>query len=218
MTAPVPLPPTTDPSTNARSSPPWASATAVVERRPGTSLVVGLSLIVLLAVAVSLWVWNFNTAGTWKAATYEARGDRDAVQRDLADAASEIDTLQAASDDLQAKVSTLEGEAAAVAQEAADLEEQAAEIAEREAAVTKTEDQIAANTISEGVWTIGVDIEPGTYRTKESPYDCYWAIYTSGTNQDDIIQNDIVTGGIPTVTLGEGQDFETNRCGEWVKQ
>jgi len=217
MTEPVPLPATTGPSADVKNSTRWARATATVERRPGAFLVVGVSVIALFLIAVSFWASNFNSAETWKTATYEARADRDAVQSDLANAESEIETLQATSDDLEKKVSTLEGEAAAVAQQAADLEEQAAEVAEREAAVSKTEDQVAANTISEGIWTVGVDIEPGTYRTKESPYDCYWAIYTSGTNQDDIIQNEIVTGGIPTVTLSEGQDFETNGCGDWVK-
>ncbi|HEY4753429.1 MAG TPA: hypothetical protein VIH37_09100, partial [Candidatus Limnocylindrales bacterium] len=71
----------------------------------------------------------------------------------------------------------------------------------------------------EGMWTVGADIEPGTYRTKEPvTTDCYWAIYRSGTNGDDIIQNDIVTGGTPRVTLSAGQDFNTQRCGDWVKQ
>lgn len=217
MAVSVPLPPPADRSNDAASSPPWARAKSTVGRWPGAFLAAGVSLIALLVIAVSFWVSNFNSAESWKAATYEARSDRDVVQEDLTEAESEIQTLQATSDDLQGKVSTLEGEVAAVAQEAAELDEQAAEIAQREAAVSKTEDRIAANTISEGIWTVGVDIEPGTYRTKDSPYDCYWAIYTSGTNQEDIIQNDIVAGGIPTVTLTKGQDFETSRCGDWVK-
>jgi peptidoglycan hydrolase CwlO-like protein len=155
MTEPVPLPATTGPSADVKNSTRWARATATVERRPGAFLVVGVSVIALFLIAVSFWASNFNSAETWKTATYEARADRDAVQSDLANAESEIETLQATSDDLEKKVSTLEGEAAAVAQQAADLEEQAAEVAEREAAVSKTEDQIAANTISEGIWTVG---------------------------------------------------------------
>jgi hypothetical protein len=73
----------------------------------------------------------------------------------------------------------------------------------------------------EGIWTVGVDIEPGTYRTAEAITGtgyCYWAIYTSGTDGDDIIENDGPEGGCPTVTLSAGQDFENSGCGTFVKQ
>ena len=101
----------------------------------------------------------------------------------------------------------------------AELDALAVELDAREASITSVEEQIAATTITSGTWTVGVDIAPGTYRTT-SPVagDCYWAIYRSGTNKGDIIQNDIVVGGTPTVTLSEGQDFESNRCGDWAQQ
>lgn len=77
----------------------------------------------------------------------------------------------------------------------------------------------ANNTISEGTWTVGVDIEPGTYRTTDSVRSsCYWGIYVSGTNSEVIVSNGIPGGGRPTVTLSEGQDFTTNRCGTWARQ
>lgn len=217
MTEPIAVPSATTPSPDVKKSTPWTRAKSLVERRPGTFLIVGAALTGVLMLALSLWVTNFHSAATWKEAAHEARAGRDAAQIDLALSKSKVDALRAASGDLEKKVSNLESEAAAVEQQAADLKDQAAAVAEREVAVSKTEDQIAANTISEGIWTVGVDIKPGTYRTKESPYDCYWAIYTSGTNQGDIIQNDLVDGGRPTVTLKEGQDFETSGCGEWIK-
>ena len=102
--------------------------------------------------------------------------------------------------------------------QAAELEERAAALDEREAAIIETEEQVAANTVGDGVWVVGVDIEPGTYRAVDVSPDCYWGIYTSGTNQDDIINNGIPGGGNPQVTLSEGQDFESQRCGEWTKQ
>ncbi len=69
-------------------------------------------------------------------------------------------------------------------------------------------------TIDEGDWTVGVDIKPGTYRTTEPVSgDCYWGIYRAGSNQSDIIDNAIVTGGRPTVTLKKGQEFTNNGCG-----
>lgn len=99
-------------------------------------------------------------------------------------------------------------------------------IAEREAAVKKREDAVtgaektkAANTVADGTWTVGVDIEPGTYRANaDVGSTCYWGIYTTGSNGDDIINNDIPGGGRPSVTLSAGQDFNSTRCGSWTKQ
>lgn len=72
--------------------------------------------------------------------------------------------------------------------------------------------------ITDGVWVIGEDREPGTYKTNaEVPSGCYWAIYKSGTNGRDIINNDIVDGGRPSVTLQVGHDFKTSGCGAWTK-
>lgn len=100
-----------------------------------------------------------------------------------------------------------------------ELSNKEADLTTREAAVTTVEQQVAANTIREGTWSVGIDIEPGTYRTTQEVGDmCYWAIYKSGTNKSDIIANDLPSGGIHTVTLQTGQDFETKRCGQWTKQ
>jgi hypothetical protein len=80
------------------------------------------------------------------------------------------------------------------------------------------ETKAAADRIEIGTWTVGVDIEPGTYRTAEAVTStCYWGIYRSGSNGADIIQNGLVQGGYPTVKLKKGQDFE-NGCGVFVKQ
>lgn len=89
----------------------------------------------------------------------------------------------------------------------------------REAAVGGAEAAAAANTIKEGTWTVGRDIAPGTYRTTtEVGSTCFWSITVTGSNGADIIENDIVSGGFPQVTLSEGQTFESSRCGTWAKQ
>jgi hypothetical protein len=104
------------------------------------------------------------------------------------------------------------------------------DLAQREAAAKKREDDVKAredavaqqekvqarNTITEGDWAVGLDIQPGTYRTKEAVSDCYWVIHSDG-NGRDIIANHIVTGGRPTVTLKNGQFFTSHRCGDWIK-
>lgn len=105
------------------------------------------------------------------------------------------------------------------AQRAAELDAREQSLSARESAVTATEQRIAATSIGTGIWTVGVDVEPGTYRTSSALTDyCYWGIYRSGTNGDDIIENDGPKGGFPTVTLSEGQDFENSGCGTFVKQ
>ena len=89
----------------------------------------------------------------------------------------------------------------------------------RESAVAAVEKQKAAETIIDGTWTVGANIAPGTYVTAaEVGSSCYWGIYRSGSNGEDIIQNDIPGGGRPSVTLAEGQDFKSSRCGKWQKQ
>ncbi|SNR98563.1 hypothetical protein [Blastococcus mobilis] len=102
---------------------------------------------------------------------------------------------------------------------AADLDQQARDVKAREDAVAAIEQRIVQTSIGEGIWTVGVDVEPGTYRTAEplTGY-CYWAILKSGTNGGDIIENDGPEGGVPTVTLSPGQDFENSGCGTFVRQ
>lgn len=125
-----------------------------------------------------------------------------------------------AADDRAAAAETRAQEAVdAVDARQAELDAREAALDERDAALTGAEQQAAANQFGNGTWTVGVDIEPGTYRTTEAvTQTCYWGIYRSGTNKDDIIQNDLVTGGFPTVTLSAGQDFESSRCGTWARQ
>lgn len=72
-------------------------------------------------------------------------------------------------------------------------------------------------TITDGIWVVGTDIQPGTYRvTAAVTQSCYWAIYQSGTNTSKIIENDTVSGGFPQVTLTTGQDFRSDDCGTWA--
>ncbi|WP_183099549.1 hypothetical protein [Nocardioides pelophilus] len=72
-------------------------------------------------------------------------------------------------------------------------------------------------TITNGVWTVGRDIPPGTYRSNGVGGSCYWAITRSGSNGQDIIANDLPSGGYPSVDLSVGQDFSTDGCGTWKK-
>ena len=146
----------------------------------------------------------------------ELRSDFETSQDELSAARGAIGEAQQALLDAQAAAREATDEAEA---RSAELDQREADLAAREAAVTSEEERIAATSITEGIWTVGVDIEPGTYRTAEALTGyCYWGIYTSGTNGDDIIENDGPEGGFPTVTLSVGQDFENSGCGTFVKQ
>ena len=94
-----------------------------------------------------------------------------------------------------------------------------ADVKARETAVAGAEAQKAANTITAGTWTVGKDVEAGTYRTTAAVSSgCYWEITVTGSNGGDIVENDLPSGGYPTVILSPGQTFDSNRCGSWLKQ
>lgn len=79
-------------------------------------------------------------------------------------------------------------------------------------------------TFGEGVWLVGEDVAPGTYRLT-APIDsgstlawCYWAVSTDDSGDlDALIVNGIPDGGIPTVTLQSGEVVETYECGTWAQ-
>lgn len=116
----------------------------------------------------------------------------------------------------EAKMAERESAVAASEKKMADAD---AAVKKREAAVTGAEAVKAKNTVGDGTWTVGRNIEAGTYVTgADVGSSCYWAIYASGTNGSDIVENDIPGGGRPSVVLSAGQDFKTARCGSWSKQ
>lgn len=146
--------------------------------------------------------------------TFEQQRDR--VQAELGQLESSIKAREDAAD---AKVAALDGREAAVKTAEDGIKAKEAAVKKREDAVTGAEKKKAANTVGDGTWTVGVDIEPGTYRSNDNVGStCYWGIYLTGSNGDDIITNDLPGGGRPSVTLAPGQDFNSTRCGTWSKQ
>lgn len=76
--------------------------------------------------------------------------------------------------------------------------------------------------ISDGTYVVGVDIQPGVYRTAGSGYanglPCYWA-RLSGTSGDlsEILANDN-PHGLTTVTVkSSDRAFETHGCKPWQR-
>lgn len=143
---------------------------------------------------------------------------------------SQASDAQAAASAAQASIATVQGEAmqsqaaaqsaqAAAAASASDVAAQAAAVQASAAALSASQAAVDANSIGEGTYTVGADVQPGTYKVSAPVTgQCYWEITKSGSNGEAIVQNDIVTGGYPTVRLSVGQDFKNQGCGTFVKQ
>lgn len=184
-------------------------------------------------LAIALSAAALFAGGTWLGSTLpDPTASDQYVALDGAKTAVESDlkSLQSEYESLNAKYITLEDgieerESKAVAREAevgkaeAAVKTAQAAVKKREEAVTAAEKTKEANTIGDGTWTVGTDIQPGTYRATDNVgSSCYWGIYATGSNGSDIIENDIPGGGRPAVTLSVGQDFNSTRCGTWLKQ
>lgn len=147
---------------------------------------------------------------------YAVAAERDKLSNELDQMKSD---LAARETELEKQGTDLDTRSTKLDERETELSEAEAEVAAREKAVGKIEVEQEKNSVSDGVWTVGTDIKAGTYRAKEAvSSSCYWAVLKSGTNGDDIINNGIPGGGRPTVSVRKGQDFESVRCGTWVKQ
>lgn len=203
-TPPVPPPPTPAATSN-------PTGEYVTKNR--TPLIIIASLAALLLGAVGAWVAQHQVTIEEAQKVRDLRETRDGLQEELSIAQDRLEEVSAENENRKSREADLAAAAAAVAQ-------RENEVGTREAAVAATEQQVAANTITTGTWTVGVDIEPGTYKVSVpiAAGRCYWKISVTGSNGGDIVENDIVSGGLPQVVLSAGQDFTTERCGDWVKQ
>ncbi|MBT2500104.1 hypothetical protein J7E25_13510 [Agromyces sp. ISL-38] len=139
--------------------------------------------------------------------------------------ASETAELRAALESEQERVDGLGSQLATYKDRELDVIEregavdsQEAELDQREAAISATEEHIAATTLKDGyVYTVGSTMEAGTYQANATGGTCYWKITVSGTNYSDIVENDLGKNGVIAVAVGPGQDFQSERCGDWTK-
>lgn len=150
------------------------------------------------------------------AAKKSVESDRDTSLSKYGSLKTQYDALSAGIAGRESAVSAREAAVTTAEQTVKDAE---AAVKKREDAVTGAEKTKAANTVTDGTWVVGTDIEPGTYRASaDVGSSCYWGIYKSGTNGGTIIENDLPGGGRPSVALAPGQDFKSSRCGSWEKQ
>ncbi len=71
----------------------------------------------------------------------------------------------------------------------------------------------SADIEGDGIWLVGADIEPGTYRNTNR--DCYWARLRN-LSGDGIITNGIGANQVVAVAASDVA-LETSGCGAWTK-
>jgi hypothetical protein len=191
----------------------------------------GVAVVAALVAGWGLNFYNYTVSEENAASAAGLVKDKDSLTEQLEVASSareslrgQLDSRTSERDQLAADEATLDERTSAVKQreDTVKARENAVKGREnsvkgRENAATKQERTVARNTIGEGDWAVGVDVQAGTYRTTDAvSADCYWEI-NSDANGDNIVANDIVAGGRPTVTLENGQYFSSSRCGDWRK-
>ncbi|MFN9203922.1 MAG: Ig-like domain-containing protein [Gemmatimonas sp.] len=69
----------------------------------------------------------------------------------------------------------------------------------------------------DGVYLVGVDIQPGVWRSDGTGTNCYWARLRNVRGEGDVIEN--VTGTSPTLVAIGPSDlaFKVSRCGNWTR-
>jgi hypothetical protein len=198
-----------------------------VRRRPRWLVVVAPIVALIVGLSAGLAIMSAVTDPTASEQYKDLAGRLHQSQSEIGTMRSVASAARASVSDAAASASQVveqasESQAALqsqAAQSQAALQSQAAAVSAQAAQVAAQQAAINANSISDGTWTVGSDIQPGTYRTSAAVSgQCYWEITKSGSNGSSIIQNDIVEGGFPTVTLSAGQDFKTQDCGTWVKR
>lgn len=201
--------------------PPPEGASDSRRRRRVPWIPVAIGVVLLVAAFAAGWGVRDDRAGE-REAELQATAAELAADGQSADARADqleadLQETQVQRDDLKRRLDAAEQANTDLVERSATLDQRESELDQRQVAIEETEAGIEANTVADGVWTVGLDMAPGTYRATEVSDSCYWAILRSGSNGDDIIANDLPSGGNPQVTVEDGQDFETARCGEWVK-
>lgn len=114
---------------------------------------------------------------------------------------------------LRAGAERLDDRAAALKKREKRLEARAADVRQATAELRSEQERIQQTSIRDGIWQVGVDIEPGLYRSQGGA-NCYWALLRSADTQA-IINNG---GFAPNQTLRiDSPWFQTNDCGRWTK-
>lgn len=134
------------------------------------------------------------------------------LRSDAADKDAQIRTLQSASDGVKTLQQQLSDKEKTLAAKDADL-------AAREQKLAAAQKQVADSQIRNGLHVVGGDVQPGTYTTTgptAGVSGCYYA-WKTGTGSDAQIKDNNIVQGSATVTLNNGEVFESSHCAAWTK-
>jgi hypothetical protein len=124
---------------------------------------------------------------------------------------------------VDAKLAEIDQRAEALERIAAELQktqqfihQRTKEIAQAERQIIATMDGLKANSFGDGAYEVGVDIQPGKYKTKGSTREpgCYWEFRNSQGNR---IRNELGKG--PQVMVVPTNVFAvvSRECGTWFR-
>jgi len=75
--------------------------------------------------------------------------------------------------------------------------------------------------IHDGLWRVGIDIDPGTYRAAapierdRDGYGCYWTAYSGSDHSfENIVGSGVDITGLPALVLTGATEFESSGCGQ----
>ncbi|MFC5722123.1 hypothetical protein ACFP1Z_18315 [Streptomyces gamaensis] len=69
-----------------------------------------------------------------------------------------------------------------------------------------------------GMYKVGVDIAPGTYRAEGNKSGCYWERDKNALHESDSVEaNDNVTGSAVVTVTSQDAYFKTQGCADWKK-
>lgn len=190
------------------------------DQRQRTLKVGGVLGAIALAGVIGIGVGSAGSAAPSPQAVEDSEEYRDladqldAAESDLEDAQADLEDIAG---DVPAREAAVEEAEAALAEREAAVVSAEGEVSEREAAVGVVEETIAANTFDgEGLYIVGEDIQPGTYRSAGSGY-CYWERLSGLSGEfDDLITNDTGEGPMAVTISPNDVAFSTNGCAEWT--
>jgi hypothetical protein len=141
-----------------------------------------------------------------------------AAAEDRADAA-EADA-DGAVEEARAQVQTENADqAAALDAREADLGAREAAVGQREGAVSVLEQQAADGSLpGDGVYLVGTEVAPGTYRASSPGDYCYWERLSGLSGEfDDLITNGLGAADSTVTISGSDTAFSTDGCGSWQR-
>ena len=183
-----------------------------------TAMLSSAAVVVLLAIALTVTAGQASEAAAGSSEelarlseTIDTRdGTASELRGDLKDAKREVG-------EVDAREAELDRRDASLAARTTEADARSAGLDARETAVGTAETAKKANSFTTGTFTVGTDIQPGTYQTPGTDR-CYYArLSGTGGQLGDIIANGNPRGqAIVTIEAGD-KAFNSQGCGTWTK-